>query len=324
MLEPHCIAVIGATGAVGRTMAAVLEERRFAISQYIPVATEGSNRRRIDAFGRAWAVCSAGEVDFSAVDVALFTAGATVSREIVPKALSCGCRVVDNTTAFRMDAEVPLVVPEINAGRIGADTRLVSCPNCTAIVLVMSLWPLVQNVGVKRVVVTSFQSVSGAGRDALDELDAQLRDETAPPVTFPKRIAYNCIPRIGPVQQSGYSLEEEKIIDETRKILDRREIDVVPTTVRVPVQVGHGVSVNVELEKALTVTDAVEFWRAMPGVAVSDEPPTPLDVAGTDAIMVGHVRSDPSRHALSYWAVGDNLRKGAATNSVQIAEILCR
>lgn len=323
--EKH-VAIVGATGAVGRTIVQVLGERGFPVARLIPVATGSGAHKEIAAFGRSWPVVPVGESDFAGLDVAFFTAGAEVSERLVPQALDQGCRVVDNTTAFRMAGDVPLVIPEINASEIGPDTRLVSCPNCTAIVLAMSLAPIHAAVSITRVVVTSFQSVSGAGREALEELDAQIdadrRGEEILPAALPGQIAFNCLPIIGDVLESGYTKEEQKIIEEIQKIFGRSDLGVVATAVRVPTRVGHALAVNVELGGPLAPADAAALWRNAPGVAFSDGIPTPADVAGTDTVVIGRLRRDPTRpHAISYWAVGDNLRKGAATNSVQIAEL---
>ncbi len=321
------VAVVGATGVVGHVMAQVLEERRFPVREYIPIATEASTGKRVEAFGRKWAVRNADEFDFSGVDVGLFTAGAPASKELVPRATAAGCRVIDNTTAFRMNQGTPLVVPEINGSLVTPETMLVSCPNCTAIILVMSLAPLARAVGIARVVVTSFQSVSGAGKEALDELNAQAAADTRKrPLSvsaLPKQIAFNCIPQIGELENSGYSKEEQKIIEETQKILGDPNIQVVSTAVRVPTRVGHALSVNVELRAPLGVDDVKAIWGRSAGVQYSDGLPTPLDVAGKDEVIVGRLRRDSTRpNAYAYWAVGDNLRKGAATNSVQIAELM--
>jgi aspartate-semialdehyde dehydrogenase len=313
------LAVIGATGVVGHAMAEVLEERRFPVGEYVPLATELSSHKKINAFGRDWQVRDAYKTDFRGIDYCLFTAGAPVSQALVPKALEAGCRVVDNTTAFRMDANVPLVVPEINGALVTRDTPLVSCPNCTAIVLVMALAPVSRAVGIDRVVVTSFQSVSGAGREALDELNAQAladtRGERPSVKAFPKQIAFNCLPLIGDIGPSGYTKEEEKIAEETQKILGDPAIRVVPTAVRVPSRA--------ELRAPLTLDDAKALWEKFDGVRYSDDIPTPLEVAGRDEVVVGRLRIDKTRqNAIVFWAVGDNLRKGAATNSVQIAELM--
>ena len=329
MTDPHSkrIAVVGATGLVGRTIARVLEERRFPVREYIPIATDASSGNEVEALGRTWPVLSADDTDFSRIDVAFFTAGASVSKEFVPRAIDAGCCVIDNTTAYRMSREVPLVVPEINGALVTPESRLVSCPNCTTIILVMTLAPLHMAVPIDRVVVTSFQPVSGAGREALAELDdqtaADVRGEAPAVNILPKQIAFNCMPVIGDVKESGYSNEEEKIVEETQKILESPEIKVVPTAVRVPTRVGHALSVNAELRSPLDVDRARKLWQDMAGVSYTDEVPTPIDVVGRNEIVVGRLRRDPTRpNAIAYWVVGDNLRKGAATNSVQIAELM--
>ncbi len=267
------------------------------------------------------------EIDFKGIDIGFFTAGAGVSETLVPKAVEAGCRVVDNTTAYRMDEYVPLVVPEINGSLVTPESTLVACPNCAAVALVMALAPIHRAVAIERVVVTSFQSVSGAGKDLLDELETQVEADAAKkPIeakVLPKQIAFNCFPVIGDVRESGYTKEEEKIVEETQKILGSVAMCVVPTAVRVPTRVGHALSINIELTAALSVDEAVKLWQDAPGVEYTGEIPTPLDVEGRDDILVGRLRRDTTRpHALSFWAVGDNLRKGAATNSVQIGELM--
>jgi aspartate-semialdehyde dehydrogenase len=325
--EKKRVAIIGATGMVGRAIVDVLASRGFPVGELVPGATGSSGGRTVDGFGKSWPVKKAEEIDYSGVEYGFFTAGAEVSQSLVPRAVECGCRVIDNTTAFRMHDDVPLVVPEINGMLVSPETRLAACPNCTTIILVMTLAPLLRSAVIERVVVTSFQSVSGAGRDAVDELNAQIKSdlsERSPTVrAFPKQIAFNCLPQVGDVRESGYCKEEEKIIEETRKILSRPELHIVPTTVRVPVRVGHAISVNVEFADELSPDDARNLWQQSAGVVIDGDPPTPLDAAGSDQILIGRVRKDASRpHAVSYWAVGDNLRKGAATNSVQIAELM--
>jgi aspartate-semialdehyde dehydrogenase len=320
------VAVVGATGVVGQTIARVLAERHFPVGDYVPVATGAGGDRRVEFGGKEWAVRPAADMDFGRVDLCFFTAGAAASAEWVPRALESGSRVVDNTTAFRMDPDVPLVVPEINGAEVSEETRLVSCPNCTTINLVMALAPIHREVPIERVVVTSFQSVSGAGKQAIAELETQTQGdiEGVEPVArvFPKPIAFNCVPQVGDITGTGFSVEEQKIVEETQKILAAPGLRVVPTAVRVPVRVGHALSVNIELSEALAADRAVSLWRSAPGIEVDDGLPTPRDIAGRDAVVIGRVRRDPTRpFALSFWAVGDNLRKGAATNSVQIAEL---
>jgi aspartate-semialdehyde dehydrogenase len=326
MTDKKRVAVIGATGVVGKTILSVLEERDFPLADLVPAATDSSSGLEVQAFGESWPVRSATDLSYDGIDVCFFTAGAGVSKELIPRALKAGCRVVDNTTAFRMDPDVPLVVPEINASAITSDTRLASCPNCTTIVLVMALAPLACEVGVRRVVVTSLQSVSGAGKRALDELEAQSGGKVvAGKPVFERPIAFNCLPQIGDILDSSYTVEEEKIIEETRKILSAPSLEVSPTAVRVPVRVGHSVSVNAELVREVKREYLIELWNEMSGVRFDPTFATPLEIAGSDEVVVGRVRIDPTRQGcVSFWAVGDNLRKGAATNSVQIAEVMFR
>jgi aspartate-semialdehyde dehydrogenase len=323
----HTIAVVGATGLVGRTIVSILEERNFPVDEFVPVATESSSGSSYRAFGRQWRVAHIDEIEFAGVDYCFFTAGARVSITHVPRALDAGCRVIDNTTAYRLDDRVPLVVPEVNGDLVGADTKLVSSPNCTAIIMVTALAPIHRAVKIERVVVTSFQSVSGTGKEAVQELMEEVRAELEGreyrPAVYPKPIAFNCIAQIGDFSEEGYSGEEEKIAAETRKMLASPDLKVVPTSVRVPVKIGHSMSVNLELSGALTVPEALELLRKADGVDVGHGVPSPLDVAGSDRVVVGRVRRDATvRHGLVLWIVGDNLRKGAATNSVQIAELM--
>lgn len=319
------VAIVGATGAVGRTLARVMSERHFPVREFIPIATDGSTGRQVEAFGKNWSVCGAGDADFRNIDICFFSAGARVSEQLVPVAIDQGASVVDNTSAFRMRSDVPLVVPEINPSSVTKDTRLVACPNCTTIQLVMSLAPLQKLAAIERVVVTSFQSVSGAGKEAINELETQIKlgGDAPKPNFFEKPIAFNCLPQVGEMLPSGYTSEEEKIIEETRKILDAPDIEVVPTAVRVPVRVGHSVSVCVHFDRDVKLEGLKDAWRDANGVTYDDGMPTPLDAAGQDAVIVGRLRHDPARsNVVAYWVVGDNLRKGAATNSVQIADLM--
>jgi aspartate-semialdehyde dehydrogenase len=327
MTTARTVAVVGGTGVVGLTIARVLEERAFPVGEFIPVATDASRGQTVEAFGRPWPVRTVDEVDFQKTDIAFFTAGADASIKVAPAAVEAGCRVVDNTTAFRMNTDVPLVVPEINGALVTPGTRLAACPNCSAVALVMALAPIHRSAPLERVVVTTFQSVSGAGKELLAELDSQVKadsvGESPKAAVLPKQIAFNCYPVIGDIRESGYTKEEEKIIEETRKILDSPNLGVVPTAVRVATRVGHALSVNIEMSSALSVEEAIALWNGAPGVAYTDDVPTPLDVEGMDDVLVGRARRDPTRpNALTFWTVGDNLRKGAATNSVQIGELM--
>ncbi len=321
------IALIGATGLVGRTFIEVMEERKFSAGNFIPAATDASVGREIKAFGGLHTVRSMDEVDFSGADYAFFTAGRTVSCNYIPHALECGCRVIDNTTAFRMSRDVPLIVPEINGRLVTGEIMLAASPNCTTIILSIALAALQRLASIERVVLTSFQSVSGAGREALEELDNQTKayNENRPMENkvYGKTIAFNCIPEIGDFEPGAYSGEEEKIITESRKILGSPNLNVIPTAVRVPVHVGHAISVFVEFEREISMIECIKVFKDFPGIDYDDGVPTQLDAAGRDGILVGRLRRDRERkNAFSLWVVGDNLRKGAATNSVQIAELM--
>jgi aspartate-semialdehyde dehydrogenase len=276
------------------------------------------------------------EDSFAGVEVALFSAGGGISKQYGPIAARAGAVVVDNSSAWRMDPEVPLVVPEVNPLDIGlyTETGLIANPNCSTIQMVVALKPLHDAARIKRVVVSTYQAVSGTGQKAVDELAAQVRDllacQDAKKTVYPHRIAFNCLPHIDVFLDNGYTKEEMKMVNETQKILGDDSIQVTATTVRVPVFYGHSEAVNIETERKLTPSEAREILAAAPGIKVVDEPeknvyPMPLDAAGQDLTLVGRIREDFSiANGLNFWVVADNLRKGAATNAVQIAEILIR
>jgi len=323
------VVVLGATGAVGRTMLRLMEERLPDVDELLPLASERSKGTRLEFRGREWPVDSPRAGIFAGCDVALFSAGADLSREWAPRAAAEGAVVVDNSSAWRMDPEVPLVVPEVNPERAADRPRgIIANPNCSTIQLVVPLEAIRRAAGLVRVVASTYQSVSGAGQRGIDAYRAERaggRSENSP---FPGRIDGNVIPRIGPLLDSGWTQEEEKMRNETRKILGAPDLAVATTCVRVPVEVGHAVTVAVETERPLSVAAAAEALESMPGVRYMDATggdPLPLSEAGTDEIVVGRLRSDPDRsHVLHMWIVADNLRKGAATNSVQIAELVLR
>ena len=320
------IAVLGATGAVGRTMLEVLTERGLEIDELVPLASARSAGTTVTWRGREWRVQEPRPGTFRGCDIALFSAGAARSREWGPRAAEEGAVVIDNSSAWRMDPGVPLVVPEVNAAA-AADRPLgiIANPNCAAIQLVVALEALRRAAGLARVVVTTFQSVSGAGQKGIAALEAELRGGSTEDSPFPAMIAGNVIPWIGPRGADGWNEEENKIRDETRKILGLPHLPVAATCVRVPVAVGHSVSVMVEAERALDLAAARAALKGMPGVDLcgDDRDPLPRDIAGTDAVCVGHLRADPDMpNTLHLWVVGDNLRKGAATNAVQIAEAI--
>ena len=325
------VAVVGATGAVGREILKTLAERDFPVSEIAAVASARSAGQEV-SFGEksVLKVKNLDTFDFAGWDIGLFSPGASVSAVHAPRAAAAGCLVIDNTSQFRMEHDVPLVVPEVNPGALRRIRRgIVANPNCSTIQMVVALKPLHDRFRIKRVVVATYQSVSGAGKDGMDELWAQSRAMYVnDPVTaqeFTKPIAFNCIPHIDKFMEDGSTKEEWKMAVETRKILDP-DILVHATCVRVPVFIGHSEAVNVEFHEPVSASDARSLLREAPGVVVMDTRDdggyiTPADCAGEDAVFVSRVRRDPTvEHGLSFWCVSDNLRKGAALNAVQIAE----
>ncbi|MEW5848431.1 MAG: aspartate-semialdehyde dehydrogenase [Myxococcota bacterium] len=331
------IAVMGATGAVGREILSILEDRKFPVGKLIPLASARSEGTPLEFDGEEIKVQKLTPDSFKGVDIVLSSPGSKVSAEFSPHAVKAGAVVVDNTSHFRMDPDVPLVVPEVNKHDIGMYKRrgIIANPNCSTIQMVVALKPLHDAARIKRVVVSTYQAVSGAGQKGIGELEQQVRDLfNARDVTmevFPKRMAFNlipCIPQKDAFLPDGSTTEEKKMVDETMKIMGDPSIKVHATCVRVPVFNGHSESVNVEFERPLSAEQARELLRKAPGVAVLDDPekmlfPTPMDASGEDLVLVGRVREDPTvQHGLSMFVVGDNLRKGAALNAVQIAEVL--
>ena len=334
--ENYNIAIAGATGAVGEQMREVLEERKFPVGEMRLLASERSAGQSLEFLGRQRRVDLLTENSFNHIDIALFSAGGSVSARFAPAAVSAGAVVIDNTACFRMAPDVPLVVPEVNASAI-ADykaRRIIANPNCSTIQMVVALKPIHDAARIKRVVVSTYQSVSGAGRQAMEELSEQVaalfNGKEIEKRKFPHQIAFNCIPHIDVFMEDGYTKEEWKMIHETRKILGEPSLPVTVTTVRVPVFCSHSESVNVETGKKLTAAEVKALLRKAPGVIVADEPennlyPLALDATGKDAVYVGRIREDPSvQNGINLWVVSDNLRKGAALNAVQIAEILIR
>ncbi len=327
------VAVVGATGNVGREMLDILAERRFPVSEVVPLASSRSIGQEV-SFGDKTLKCRhLDSYDFSGVDICLMSAGGDVSREWSPRIGAKGCVVIDNSSAFRMDPQVPLVVPEVNAAAVAGFTQkyIIANPNCSTAQLVVALKPLHDAAKILRVVVSTYQSVSGAGKEAMDELFAQTRaifvSDVVQTKKFPKRIAFNLIPQIDIFMEDGFTKEEWKMVAETKKILDPK-IKLVATCVRVPVFISHSESVNVEFERPISPEEAREILREAPGVLVIDkhEPGgyiTPHEAAGEDATYVSRIRADPTvDNGLVFWCVADNLRKGAALNAVQIAEVL--
>lgn len=323
------VAVLGATGAVGGMILKVLEERNLPIEELVPLASARSQGRRVSWRGREWEVKVPEPGVFEGCSVALFSAGATRSREWAPVAAAEGAVVIDNSSAWRMDPEVPLVVPEVNGALAAERPRgIIANPNCVAIQVVMALEGLRRRVGLRRVVASTYQAVSGAGQKGLEALAAELAGGSSESTPFVAPIAGNVIPQIGTFNGEGWTDEEEKLRDESRKILGLPTLAVAATCVRVPVTVGHSVSVTVECDAPLTLDDARAAFAAMPGVALADaaeRPPVPGDVAGIDLVRIGRVRLDHDLPGvLHFWVVADNLRRGAATNAVQIAELIGR
>ena len=328
------IAVVGATGAVGQTTLKILEERKFPVAGLRAFASARSAGKTVTFAGEQIRVEPLGPGVFEGTDVAFFSAGSAQAREYAPQAVKAGAVVVDKSSAFRMDPDVPLVVPEINAHALRDHRGIVSCPNCTTIVTVMPLKPLHDAGRLRRVVATSFQAVSGAGVDGIEELRRQTlawaRGEALVPEKFPHQIAFNVIPHIDQFAEDGYTGEEKKLVNEVRKILELPDLAISPTTVRVPVFTAHSVAVNAETERKIAREQARDIFAAFPGLRVWDAPgearyPTPVMVEGQDDCFVGRVREDPSRaNALNFWVVGDQLRKGAALNGIQVAELLIR
>lgn len=328
----YVVAVTGATGAVGREMIEILEERAFPVAELIPLASERSEGERVEFNGKRLVVRRLAKDAFKGVDIALFSAGAERSLEFAPAALKSGAVVIDNSSAFRMDPKVPLVVPEVNAHAIAGHSGIIANPNCSTIGLVAVLKPIHDAVKIKRIVVTTFQSVSGTGKDAIDELASQtvalLNFREIEKKVYPHQIAFNCLPHIDAFLDNGYTREEMKVVHETRKILEDDSIRATATTVRVPVFRCHSESVNIETEKNITANEVRAILSGAPGIIVYDDPkknlyPLAIDVAGKDEIYVGRIREDDSiPNGINLWIVSDNLRKGAALNAVQIAEHL--
>lgn len=332
--DKYVVAVAGATGAVGNEMIEILEERNFPVERLVLLASERSGGKTQPFKGKEVSVVILNKDSFNAVDIALFSAGASRSFEFAPIAARAGAVVIDNSSAFRMNPEVPLVVPEVNPHAIWRHKGIIANPNCSTIQMVVALKPIHDAAKIKRIVVTTFQSTSGTGKKAMDELLEQTRAllnfQEVKCSVYPHQIAFNCLPHIDIFLDNGYTKEEMKMVNETRKIMEDNSIMVTATTVRVPVFRGHSESVNIETEKKLTANEARAILSSAPGVIVYDDPtrniyPLAIDVSGKDEVYVGRIREDESiPNALNLWIVGDNLRKGAALNAIQIAEYLIR
>jgi aspartate-semialdehyde dehydrogenase len=324
------VAVVGATGLVGTRMLEVLAERKFPVTELIPVASEKSVGRTVSFNGRNWPVVSADDAIAARPALALFSAGAGVSKDLAPRFAAVGCRVVDNSSCWRMDPTKKLVVPEINGDVLTPEDYIIANPNCSTIQMILPLPLLHKEFRIRRIVVSTYQSVTGTGYKAVAQLEAERAGKRwgEYPAVYPCPIDGNILPHIDSFLENGYTKEEMKMVNETCKILRDDTIRVSATTVRVPVQGGHSESVNVEFERPFELADIRRLMAAVPGVEIQDDPahnvyPMPINAWGTDAVYVGRIRRDFSvENGINFWCVADNLRKGAATNAVQIAEYL--
>ena len=333
-MKKYNIAVIGATGNVGREVLSILDERNFPVNNIYAIASQASLGKDV-SFGdnKILKIQNIDSLDFAEVDIAFFAAGSEVSKEYAKKAAQAGCIVIDKASHFRMNKDVPLIVPEVNSDALKNHKNIIASPNCSVIPLVVALKPLHDAAQIKRIVVSTYQSVSGAGKRAMEELYKQTKGkfiyQEAVPQEFPKPIAFNVIPQIDEFMGSGETKEEWKMTVETKKILGE-EIELTATCVRVPVFLGHSASVNIEFEENLSASDAKKLLKSAPGIKVLDSHKdagyaTPLDVVREDEVFVSRIRKDPTIDSgLSLWVVSDNLRKGAALNAVQIAEALIK
>ena len=335
MTKLYDIAVVGATGAVGKTILKVLEERKFPVGKIYLLASSRSAGKKVE-FNGGWVKVEDLETfDFSKVQIGLFSPGASISKIYAPKAAAAGCIVVDNTSEFRYDDDIPLVVPEVNPDAVaGYKARgIIANPNCSTIQMLVALKPIYDAVGISRVNVSTYQAVSGSGNEAIEELAKQtanlLNMKTVETKVYPKQIAFNCIPQIDVFLDNGYTKEEMKMVWETKKIMGDDTIKVNPTAVRVPVFFGHSEAIHIETDKKITAAEAKALYEQADGIVLIDEhvdggyPTAVSDAADTDPVYVGRVREDISiENGLNIWVVADNVRKGAATNTVQIAELL--
>lgn len=321
------LAIVGATGMVGNVMLQVLAERKFPFSELLLVASERSAGKTISFNGENYTVIGLKEAVKAKPDIAIFSAGGNTSLEWAPKFAEIGTTVIDNSSAWRMDVSKKLVVPEINANQLTKEDKIIANPNCSTIQLVLALFPLHQNYGIKRVVISTYQSVSGTGVKATKQLMDERANKTVDPV-YPHQIDLNCLPHAGDFDEDGYTGEETKLVYETRKILSDDSIQTSATVVRVPVIGGHSESVNIELKKDFELKELKHMLTETEGISILDDPannvyPMPITAEGKDDVFVGRIRRDNSQpNTLNMWIVSDNLRKGAATNAIQIAEYL--
>ncbi len=330
--KTYSVAVVGATGAVGNEMISILEERKFPVKEVRLLASDRSDGKKLEFSEKNITVKKTDSSSFNEIDIALFSAGASRSKEFAPLAVRSGAIVIDNSSAFRMDPDVPLVVPEVNPHAIARHKGIIANPNCSTIQMVVVLKPIHDAVRIKRIVVSTYQAVSGTGKEAIEELSQQTRDlfnyREVKHQVYPHQISFNCLPQIDIFEENHYTKEEMKMINETKKIIEDDTIAITATAVRVPVFYGHSESVNIETEKKLTADEARELLSDAPGVKLIDnidalEYPLAIKAAGRDEVFVGRIREDESiEKGLNLWIVSDNIRKGAALNAIQIAEIL--
>ncbi|RMH98923.1 MAG: aspartate-semialdehyde dehydrogenase [Calditrichaeota bacterium] len=327
-MTQYTVAVVGATGLVGQKMIEVLEARAFPVKELIPVASQESAGQRVTFRGQSLRVQALSPEVFSGVDIALFSAGGEVGREYAPVAVEAGAVVIDNSSAWRMEPEVPLVVPEVNPHTVRQHRGIIANPNCSTIQMVVALYPLHRRYRIRRIVVATYQAVTGSGRQGVRQLQEEIARGRSEATAYPHPIAYNCLPHIDRFLEDGYTREEHKMVQETRKILGDERLRITATCVRVPVLGGHSEAVNVEFEQPFHLTEVRQILSSAPGVVLQDDPstftyPHPVYAADRDEVFVGRLRRDPSvENGLNLWIVSDNLRKGAATNAVQIAEEL--
>ena len=335
-MKKYNVAIVGATGAVGEALISILEERNFPVKELFPLASERSAGSKIKFHGKSITVLNLADFDFSRAEIGLFSAGGSISEIYAPKAGAAGCIVIDNTSHFRYDNDIPLVVPEVNPEAIAQykNRNIIANPNCSTIQMLVALKPIHDKVGITRINVATYQAVSGTGKEAIEELAAQtaalLNGRDVETKVYPKQIAFNVLPQIDVFLDNGYTKEEMKMSWETKKIMDQ-SIEVNATCVRVPVFYGHSEAVHFETRTPISVEDIRDLLSKAPGVVLIDERvaggyPTPVtDSAGKDAVAVGRIRKDISHpNGIDLWIVGDNVRKGAATNSIQIAELLIK
>lgn len=331
--DGYNVAVVGAMGVVGREMMATLERRKFPISEFRPLDISAHEGKTVEFGGKTCTIKTANFENFKDIDIAIFSAGGDASLALTPKAVKQGAIVIDNSSVWRMDPDCPLVVPEVNPEDVDWHNGIIANPNCSTIQMVVALKPLHDHAKVKRVIVSTYQAVSGSGKAALDGLDAEIKEyvkhgEVKTVRAYGKQIAMNCLPHIDVFQEGGYTKEEIKMVNETKKIMKDDSVNVTATCVRIPVIYGHSESINVETEKKISADKARDLFRAAEGILVIDNPdevkyPVPSESDNEDLTMVGRIRDDNTKdNALNMWVVSNNIRKGAALNAVQIAETL--